>query len=224
MILIIFLDLFLYTLSSTHKILWNLTFGKYMRSLDAKVHLTPPPVKTPNLIQSNLKYNEKNIRCLALAPDERVNNSFMKLTMTLAIKFRFIYNKTAWRVLRGQSLMSKTGVDFWCTQTRCVDDATCGTRSSPSPTPPPVKRRKSAPSFFFYIRERGKKNHRFSLRSTRRQLYESLPRSLDLRHISFRRSPRTIPPPPLHSLSSSACAPSPSRRAAREEDIIYFVN
>lgn len=88
-------------------------------------------------------------------------------------------------------------------------------------------RRKSAPSFFFYIRERGKKNHRFSLRSTRRQLYESLPRSLDLRHISsdvlHDPSPcsllRLLPVP-----DSLPSLPSAPRRAAREEDIIYFVN
>lgn len=94
-----------------------------------------------------------------------------------------------------------------------------------APTPP--GRRKSAPSFFFYIRERGKKNHRFSLRSTRRQLYESLPWSLDLRHISsdvlHDPSPcsllRLLPVP-----DSLLSLPSAPRRAAREEDIIYFVN
>lgn len=60
----------------------------------------------------------------------------------------------------------------------------------------PREKKGSAPSFFFYIRERGKKNHRFSLRSTRRQLYESLPWSLDLHHISSQRSPWPPLPPP----------------------------
>jgi len=90
---------------------------------------------------------------------------------------------------------------------------------------PPPGRRKSAPSFFFYIRERGKKNHRFSLRSTRRQLYESLPWSLDLRHIS---SDVLHDPSPCLTLSSStrslSSLPSAPRLAVREEDIIYFVN
>lgn len=106
-------------------------------------------------------------------------------------------------------------------------DATCGNHGSGTHTPTPPGRRKSAPSFFFYIRERGKKNHRFSLRSTRRQLYESLPWSLDLRHISsdvlHDPSPysllRLLPVP-----DSFPSLPSAPRRAAREEDIIYFVN
>lgn len=74
----------------------------------------------------------------------------------------------------------QTEEDFW----HGGGDATCGNHGGGTHTPTPPGRRKSAPSFFFYIRERGKKNHRFSLRSTRRQLYESLPWSLDLRHIS----------------------------------------
>lgn len=105
-------------------------------------------------------------------------------------------------------------------------DATCGNHDG-THTPTPPGRRKSAPSFFFYIRERGKKNHRFSLRSTRRQLYESLPWSLDLRHISsdvlHDPSPysllRLLPVP-----DSFPSLPSAPRRTAREEDIIYFVN
>lgn len=107
-------------------------------------------------------------------------------------------------------------------------DATCGNHGGGGThTPTPPGRRKSAPSFFFYIRERGKKNHRFSLRSTRRQLYESLPWSLDLRHIFsdvlHDPSPcsllRLLPVP-----DSLPSLPSTPRRAAREEDIIYFVN
>jgi len=106
-------------------------------------------------------------------------------------------------------------------------DATCGNHGGGTHTPTPPGRRKSAPSFFFYIRERGKKNHRFSLRSTRRQLYESLPWSLDLRHIS---SDVLHDPSPCYLLrlppvpESLPSLPSTPRRAVREEDIIYFVN
>lgn len=87
-------------------------------------------------------------------------------------------------------VISETGEDFWL-----------HTMVTTPPAAPILfnlltRRKKSALSFFFYIRERGKKNHRFSLRSTRRQLYESLPWSLDLRHISSDVL-RTTPPPAL---------------------------
>lgn len=104
------------------------------------------------------------------------------------------------------------------------DDATCGTHSLQLLL---ARRKKSALSFFFYIRERGKKNHRFSLRSTRRQLYESLPWSLDLRHISSDVL-RTTPPPALsfvfYPLPTLSLPPPPCnpRRAARRRRYYLF--
>lgn len=144
--------------------------------------------------------------------------------LLLVIRFRFMYKIG---LISGGSLIRRVISDgrrkISGTVLATPPAATTGGGGTHTPTPP--GRRKSAPSFFFYIRERGKKNHRFSLRSTRRQLYESLPWSLDLRHISsdvlHDPSPcsllRLLPVP--GSFPSLPSAPSDKRR---EKKILFI--
>lgn len=77
-----------------------------------------------------------------------------------------------------------------------------------------AREERGARSFFFYIRERGKKNHRFSLRSTRRQLYESLPSSSTF-------NPRAVSLPTCSTDTPSATHPPSVRSGPRRRYYLF---